>query len=202
MSKVVLSVDPGFGGTGICMFVDGKLYKFNNIKCKHEGNERYVEVASKCAKHAMAWISDLLVASQGSKIKSFDIVIESPHAMGGVKGNASLGRGDVFKVAKLAGAIGVTAYLYVQTYLDDSAEMSSTSIRLHYPEVRTWKGQLSKETTQRRVLRDVKYAVEYIKDSKYKLKEEYPDHVFDAAGIGLWFIKETEYLNENIKEVK
>lgn len=201
--KVVVSVDPGFGGTGLCMFVEGKLYKFNNIKCKKEDNERYIEISSKCAKTAVAWLSDLRAAGRylgETYIQQFDIVIESPHAMGGAKGNASLGRGDVFKVAKLAGAIGVTMWLYVQNYLD--GQETVPDIQLHYPEVRQWKGQVSKETTQRRVLRDVEYALNYIVENKYKLRQEYPDHVFDAAGIGMWFVREKRSSYEDLKEVK
>lgn len=198
-NKVVISIDPGFGGTGICMFVNKELYRFSNIKSGKKSTERYVEIACKCSQNAIAWLSDLTSSAtcrEESYISYVDIVIESPHAMGGVKGNASLARGDVFKVAKLAGAIGVTLYMYIQNYLDTQycvfkASEAAYQLALYYPDVRVWKGQVSKETTKRRVLRDVKYAYKFIKDPRYKLKPEYPDHVFDAAGIGLWFIHKT-----------
>ena len=192
--SVVFSIDPGFGGTGLCMFVNKKLYKFSNIKSGKSDTDRYVDIASKCATHAMAWISDLLSAASSKEemfIRRISIVIESPHAMGGVKGRASLMRGDVFKVAKLAGAIGAVMHLYLESYTEGRMWCADTDIHIYYPDVRAWKGQVTKETTQRRVLRDVTYAVEYIKDRHYKLKPEYPDHVFDAAGIGLWFINKT-----------
>lgn len=197
--RVVFSIDPGFGGTGICMFVNKELYKFANVKTSKDNTERYVDVTSKCAQHALAWLSDLTASAtcrEETYISYVDIVIESPHAMGGVKGNASLARGDVFKVAKLAGAIGVVMYLYIQNHLDTQycvfkANEAAYQLALYYPEVRAWKGQVSKDTTQRRVLRDIKYAHRYIKDKRYKLDPKYPDHVFDAAGIGLWFINET-----------
>lgn len=192
--KIVISVDPGFGGTGICMFVDGLLYKFSNVKSGKEDTDRYADVASKCAKHVLSWLSDLTAVSMcraDAEISSIAIVIESPHAMGGVKGLASLGSGDVFKVAKLAGAIGAVTQLYVENNIECTDFFGVPNVHLYFPEVRTWKGQVSKDTTQRRVLRDVKYATEYIKDRHYKLKPEYPDHVFDAAGIGLWFINKT-----------
>lgn len=207
---IVVSVDPGFGGTGICMFVSGALYRFHNIKYKKEGTERYVEIASRCAKAVVSWLSNLRAAARIPDelyVRSVHIVIESPHAMGGVRGNASLGSGDVFKVAKLAGALGVTTYLYVQTYLDEQAVQfdvvhEPASINLYYPEVRAWKGQTSKATTKRRVLRDVVYCREFIHDRKYKLESAYPEHIFDAAGLGLWFIKQLkENKHENFKEI-
>lgn len=199
MNKLVIAVDPGFGGTGICMLIDGKLYKFSNVKSSKEGDDRYLDVASKCCRHALDWINDIRAAAtclDETKISEVDIVIESPHMMGGVAGHASLARGDVFKVAKIAGAIGVLLATYIASRLTDVEELYfthdsiiETPVRLHYPEVREWKGQLPKDVTKKRVLRDVQYAHAYIKDKKYKLMEKYPDHIFDAVGLGMWFVE-------------
>ena len=208
---VVIAVDPGFGGTGICMMVGGKLYKFTNVKSTASGDERYTDIACKCARHVLSWISDLRAAARTADetyVSYVDIVIESPHAMSGKNGHAALMRGDVFKVAKLAGAIGALISVYTQAQLEDNRDIAdescslysyTVSVRLHYPEVREWKGQTSKETTMRRVLRDVAYAHDYIKDKNSKLSTKYPDHVFDAVGIGMWFynLKHTGTHNEN-----
>lgn len=208
---VIIAVDPGFGGTGICMMVGGKLYKFTNVKSGASGDERYIDVACKCARHVLSWISDLRASARHvdeTYVSFVDIVIESPHAMAGKAGHAALMRGDIFKVAKLAGAIGALISVYTQAQLEDNRILDEESksvysyaanVRLHYPEVWQWKGQTSKDTTKRRVLRDVVYAHEYIKDSHYKLSDKYPDHVFDAVGIGMWFynLKHTGTQNEN-----
>ena len=208
--EVVVSVDPGFGGTGICMYVSGKLYRFHNIKFKKEGTERYVEIASRTAKTIMWWLSDLRAAARipdEMYVKAFHLVIESPHAMGGVKGRASLGSGDVFKVAKLAGAIGAVGMLYAQSYLDEQSLQfdvvhEPAKMALYYPEVRAWKGQISKATTKRRVLRDVVYDDVYTPNRKYKLTTAFPEHIFDAAGLGMWFLQKLkEHKHENFKEI-
>ena len=211
--KIVIAIDPGFGGTGVSMLVSGKLYRFTNVKSASVGDNRYGDIASKCARHVLDWINDLRAAActkDETYVSVCDIVVESPHAMGGVAGHASLMRGDVFTVAKLAGAIGVLLLVYITSQCESDhvasivcvenngapVEHCRTKIRLHFPEVRKWKGQVSKETTQRRVLRDVKYALDYIKDSHYKLSEKYPDHVFDAVGLGMWFCENgSEYEN-------
>lgn len=194
---LIVAVDPGFGGTGLCMFTGGKLYRFTNVKSGEKGDARYADVACKCARHILSWISDLRAAARAKEetyVSYVDVVIESPHAMCGVKGNASLMRGDVFTVAKLAGSIGTLVATYVSSYLEEEVpedrkypEPRPVTVLVHYPEVRLWKGQVSKETTQRRVLRDVKYALNFIKERNYKLSEKYPDHVFDAVGLGMWF---------------
>lgn len=194
---LIVAVDPGFGGTGLCMFTGGNLYRFTNVKSGKTGDARYADVACKCARHVLSWISDLRAAARAKEetyVSYVDVVVESPHAMSGVKGNASLMRGDVFTVAKLAGAIGALVVTYVSSYLEDEVPeegqllaSSPATVLVHYPEVRLWKGQVSKETTQRRVLRDVQYALNFIKERNYKLSDRCPDHVFDAVGLGMWF---------------
>lgn len=185
---VVLSVDPGFGGTGLAMFVDGGLYKFANIREKDKTDDRYVEVSNRCISSAIAWLVDLSAVQTIYTHIGFtiDIVIESPHAMGGVKGLASLLRGDVFKVAKLAGAIGAS----MSILLDQALAPYPIDMSLHYPEVRRWKGQLPKDVTKKRVLRDVVYANKYITSKHYELTEDLPSHIFDAVGLGMWYIKQ------------
>lgn len=199
--KLIIAVDPGFGGTGVCMLTGDRLYRFTNVKSGEKGDARYADIASKCARNVLCWISDLRASAryrEETYVSTVDVVIESPHAMGGQAGHASLMRGDVFTVAKLAGSIGTLLSVYTQSLLDEANvahDDSSDSmdkrvpvvVHVHYPEVRLWKGQVSKETTQRRVLRDVKYALNFIKERNYKLSEKYPDHVFDAVGLGMWF---------------
>lgn len=202
---LIVAVDPGFGGTGLCIFTGGKLYRFTNVKSGEKGDARYADIACKCARHILSWISDLRAAARTKEetyVSYVDVVIESPHAMGGVKGNASLMRGDVFTVAKLAGAIGTLITTYVSSYLEEEVPEDRkcplprpVTVLVHYPEVRLWKGQVSKDTTQRRVLRDVQYALNFIEERNYKLSEKYPDHVFDAVGLGMWF-----YANRSLYE--
>lgn len=197
--NIVIGIDPGFGGTGVGLLIDGKLYAYDNVKPSALHDARYAEVASKCARIVLNWISDIMttVITRGETyISNVDVVVESPHAMGGVAGHASLMRGDVFTVAKLAGAIGTLLHVYITNMLESDAYVDihtngpyrkHIKIRTHYPEVRVWKGQVSKETTKRRVLRDVKYAIEFIKEKHYKLKDSHPDHIYDAVGLAMWF---------------
>lgn len=194
--KVVIAVDPGFGGTGLAMLIDGMLYRFTNVVEKTKEDNRYAELSQKCAALSIEWLYELenRIALYSDKvgIDRVDVVIESPHAMRGVKGIASLLRGDVFKVAKLAGAVGAMIHSYVSHGLNEER----ANVKLHFPEVRQWKGQLTKTVTRRRVLRDVKYAIKYIKHESYELKEKYPSHIFDAVGLGMWFVSH-EVENEN-----
>ena len=196
--RLIVSVDPGFGGTGVCMFIDSQLYRFTNLKSGEEGNARYIDVASRCARNVLNWINDFRAVAL-YPISRVDVVVESPHAMGGASGHASLARGDVFTVAKLAGAIGTVIALYVGTLMEDLYE-GSTRVYLSYPEVREWKGQTPKDVTKKRVLRDIEYATAYIKTKKFRLESAYPDHIFDAAGLGMWFIKENDICELNVKQ--
>lgn len=197
--SIVIGIDPGFGGTGVGLLIDGKLYAYDNVKPSAAKDARYAEVASKCARIVLNWISDIMttVLTRGETyIATVNVVVESPHAMGGAAGHASLMRGDVFTVAKLAGSIGTLLHVYITNMiesdeygevLNDHPARKHTKINVHYPEVRVWKGQVSKETTKRRVLRDVKYAIEFIKEKHYKLKDSHPDHIYDAVGLAMWF---------------
>lgn len=187
MSKwhsIVISVDPGFGGTGICIFVDKLFYRCYNIKSNKTDTDRYIDICKQAYDLISDALYDLYIQEEYEYIKYANIVIESPHAMGGVKGNASLGRGDVFKVAKLAGALGYSLYSAVD--IASQNNFYTEFIHLYYPEVRAWKGQVSKDTTKRRVLRDIRYF-----DVHHKLPSKCTEHVYDAAGIGLWFINKT-----------
>lgn len=191
LHNMVIAVDPGFGGTGVCVFLDKLLYSCSNIKSLKNDTDRYVDISEQCEKFVGDCIDDLrrdgAYNFSYDYIKSVDIVIESPHAMGGVKGHASLAKGDVFKVAKLAGAIGFAIYRAVD-WSTETLDMEAVRPKIHiyYPEVRAWKGQVSKETTKRRVLRDIRYF-----DVRNKLPSRCTEHIYDAAGIGLWFINKT-----------
>ena len=183
MHSMIMSVDPGFGGTGVSIFVDGKLYDFANIKSSKKDTMRYIDISAQCEQFVENAIESLHRCVGYSHMDRIDILIESPHAMGGVKGYASLTKGDVFKVAKLAGAIGVVLYDSVDH--NYGGQFPAPKIKLHYPEVRVWKGQVPKETTKRRVLRDVRYFDDIC---EMQMANQLPSHIYDAIGIGLWFI--------------
>lgn len=202
---VLVSIDPGFGGTGMCMYVNKRLYRYANIKSKAAGMDRYYDISCMCGRLFVEWLEYMISASANAleaHIDRFDVVIESPHAFGGAKGAAALGRGDVFSVAKLVGALTYMFYDKISGYISrqqaleciHAGKQYASKYAIHHPEVRCWKGQTSKDTTERRVLRDVVYAKEYIPGTlkNYELFHGLPDHVFDAAGIGLWAIKNLE----------
>jgi len=193
MRRFIVSVDPGFGGTGIALFLDGALYDYVNMGCKEKDDLRYVFLPQNCADWVTQNIDDICSAihkREGERRFNLDVVVEDPHAMSGVGGRASLLRGDVFKVSKLAGAIG--ALICYQAAGIKCTAYKIVGIGLHYPKVRTWKGQTKKDVTKRRVLRDVKLH----QGAKIKLNDDEPSHIYDAIGLGLWFIKtEVEYEN-------
>lgn len=193
--KIVIAIDPGFGGTGMAMFVGKRLYKFHNVKTSEEKEARYKDVASKCVRTVLNWCNDLKAVARDAEeslISDVAIIIESPHVFNGAKGAAALGRGDVFTVAKLVGAISVLLETHLESYLE--AQDIAYRIIVKHPEPRKWKGQAPKNVTKRRVLRDVKYATDFIVKTLYKLKPEFPDHIFDAVGLGMWWIKQNEDL--------
>lgn len=202
---VVISIDPGFGGTGLCMFINKKLYRYTNIKTKAAGIDRFQDIAVQCGSTVLEWLDYAVSASKNiydAHISRIDVAIESPHAFGGAVGAAALGRGDVFSVAKLVGALTAVLHLRLTSFVDqqdtleyvNAQHLGTVKFTIHHPEVRVWKGQASKETTERRVLRDIEYAKEYIPGtlSVYKLFHGLPDHIFDAAGLGLWVVKNLE----------
>lgn len=189
--RVVISIDPGFGGTGLAMFVGSRLYRFKNIKTTEEKDARYKDVASRCVRKVLQWFDDLKAAAREpdeENIVDVSVVIESPHLFDGPKGIAAAGMGAVFMVARLVGAIAVLMETHLDSYL--AAQDCSYRILMAYPEPRVWKGQMSKAATKYRVLKKVKYATDYILHTLYKLNDGMPDHVFDAVGMGMWYIKE------------
>lgn len=193
MHRFVVSVDPGFGGTGIALFLDGALYDYVNMGCKEKDDLRYVFLSQNCVDWVTQNIDDIcfdVYKREGERRFNLDVVVEDPHAMSGAGGRASLLRGDVFKVSKLAGAIG--AMICSRAALIQYSAYRIAGLGLHYPKVRTWKGQTKKDVTKRRVLRDVKLH----QRAKIKLDDNEPSHIYDAIGLGLWFIKtEVEYEN-------
>lgn len=81
---------------------------------------------------------------------------------------------EVWSASSVSMAAATTGSLFKLTFLIGrlGGISESQGARVSVVSPRAWKGQMSKEVVGRRVLR--------------ALGREYPDHVLDAVGMGLW----------------
>ena len=157
-----LSIDPGIGGTGWA-FTPASCTTPSIIGCvtppKRGAWEERFDIAL-----------DRLSASISRIVPNWDevdLVIEIPAVFSSTRrGIAAAGRGDVVKIALLAGGV-------MRTFPDANYILARPS---------DWKGQLPKKLTER-ALRD-HLGPETV--ARLGLDDE-PDHTWDAVGIGLWY---------------
>jgi len=95
------------------------------------------------------------------------VVIECPELQTSAKGWASARRGDLVKLALITGAI-------VHVFRSWEVELVTPF---------QWKGVLPKRITMKAVREEVPASVR----GTLRL-DSYPDHTWDAVGIGLWYL--------------
>jgi len=92
------------------------------------------------------------------------VVCELPQHFEGARGQAAEGRGDIIKLTYMVGGYGIVCGM--------------RGISFEHAPVMTWKGQLSKESVEKRVRR-------IIGEDHFERLRIRRD-VIDACGIGLW----------------
>ena len=156
----ILSIDPGLGGTGFALWLDGKLQKVGIIKPRSTDSDYYDRGMSIAEGY-----NNLLVEIEPkrSDVENLNVVyIEYPAFFGGAGGTMVAARGDLVKLSWIAGTI---------CGLSIARNWIPIMVNVH-----DWKGQLPKDVVISRI-KD-KYPEVGVFDIQ--------SHAWDAVGIGLY----------------
>ena len=149
---MLIAIDPGAGGTGIAWGDPGRPQNVR-VKVVEPKGDTWDERALGVTRAVLHLISDLPPGV---------LVIERPFVAMKGKYGAAAKRGDVVKLALLAGGIGYGFHGHALRWVD----------------VETWKGQLSKSATEYRTRK-------LAHPDLIERLEGLEDHAWDAAGIWL-----------------
>lgn len=150
-----ISVDPSLHRMGWCVWHGHEPLTWGLLESSQRGKNSW--------KAAVTEMSGLLRLRWSS---CHLMVIEFPEEMGGRRGRASLNSGAVRKLTYLVGRIA-------GGFLE-----ADPGRLLRLAEPSKWKGQVPKNITRKRVLRDYPQVGEWLEHD-----------VYDAIGIGRWFVK-------------
>lgn len=158
----LISIDPGLRGTGMAIFEHSRLYTAwysKNPNKKDRGPQAWCALADRIERE---WIAR--VPKRVCRIDAF--VAETPQVY---RGRKTRNPADLLEVA---GVVGAVAY-----------GVHATKRTRFLP--REWKGQVPKETHNRRILAKLhKDEVENIETCPESLRH----NVVDAVGIGLFYL--------------
>ena len=153
----VVCIDPGVGGTGLAFWsswphADAPAWAPDATEVVRPTYPRapWLDRAFSCGERVGIFIS---------RCNATHIIVEDQAVWTSAVGAASAGRGDVIRLAQLAGLILAHARIY-------------GSLRTYLLPPREWKGQLPKAAVAARIRR--------------ALGRAYPDHAADAVGMGLY----------------
>jgi hypothetical protein len=156
-TQLMVTIDPGLNGTGVAVWNAERLVMSAVLSLRH-----------KIASHEN-WLHRISILDRGvedylrpltSQMKLW--VVEFPELHGGIAGEASLRRGDLFKLAALCGRLTRTAHTL------------GASVEFVHPTA--WKGQLPKRVVIQRIR----------KFMGANAPPQLRDHESDAIGLGLW----------------
>ena len=154
---MILSIDPGMNRLGWALWSPkGKLRDYGLVSGRDLGATSWEGTTLKVVGRVARLISSRGVST---------IVCEMPEEFGSRKGKAALASGSVRKLAYLVGAIGGRAQGF--------------GVEFFPVEVMIWKGNVPKEITRKRVLRDWG-------DRFPGLRSAVLD-ITDAVGVGRWY---------------
>lgn len=151
-----MSIDPGMGRTGWAFWHEDQLDSWGLLTGRDVKATSWKRVAEVMAKRVVVKAQDLGASR---------LICEIPQEMGGAAGEGALRSGSVRKLAYYVGLIGGMARW-------EGLEWATI-------EPSKWKGQLPKEITRRRVMRDYP-----------AVPGDLFSDVYDAIGIGRWRIRE------------
>ena len=153
----VLCVDPGLGGTGLAYW-DAVTRPCLKAAERRPDN---TDLLTAPAHQDWVWRADWYMIYFGNELRRMrprHVVIETQEVWAGSPTSmASAAAGDLFKLTFLTGVFG--------------GEVLAYGAQLHLVAPGTWKGQLSKAATHRRI--------------KRACGMDYGEHVADAVGMGL-----------------
>jgi len=158
-----MSIDPGMRYTGWAYWEDDELQDWGLVHMSFPKGLEWQHRAAAMAKKMLAELRYFTPAW---------IVCEFPQEMGGAgsRGDIALRSGSVRKLAAYVGM------------LEGRIAESMPDVQFIMVEPMTWKGQLPKEITLKRVLRD------YPKVAGSTVRHD----VIDAIGIGRWRVRESK----------
>lgn len=148
----VFAIDPSINHLGLALMVPGSLLAFETIEAPTEFKQE--ELVSR-----LDWMINELDDAPYGFTESLMIAIECPEPWGAYKSMASSRSGSLQMLTLLVGAIAYWALTIV----------SIENVKL--VKVSTWKGQLPKSVTKKRM------------EKKYNCKFA-TDHESDACGLG------------------
>lgn len=151
-----MSLDPGTKRTGWAYWQDDRLVEWGLITAKDISTTGW-------------WLRSQLMSHrvmvQAMKFDPAVVLSEFPQEMNGGRGAVALASGAVRKLAAFVGMV--------------EGRLSTQDIRLEVVEPMTWKGQLPKDITVKRVRRDYP-----------QVPADLYSDVYDAIGIGRWRIRQ------------
>lgn len=156
---MMISVDPGVNGTGVCEWDEENIYSVETI---YANRLPQLNLSWESRAWTIADRFGRLLDNAPSHVNQ--IVIERPILFGGAKGRAVAASGDLIKLAMITGMLFAIAY------------ERTSRIRLVAPN--EWKGQLPKSVCEARIRKKL---------GKSFPEGRQSEHAIDAIGIGLWY---------------
>lgn len=156
-----MSIDPGMGRTGWAVWRDVRLVGWGLLTGRDIRATSWKTVAAVMAER---------VAAKAREHSARRVLCEIPQEMGGAAGEGALRSGSVRKLAYYVGLVG--GLMLARGAEWDTVEPSK------------WKGQLPKEITRRRVMRDYP-----------SVPGDLFSDVYDAIGVGKWAIQKDHILS-------
>jgi hypothetical protein len=151
-----LSLDPGTRRTGWAYWNDERLVEWGLVTAKDIATTSW-------------WLRSRLMANRVydlvERLDPAFVLSEFPQEMAGGRGAVALASGAVRKLAAYVGML--------------EGRLAAMDVRLEIVEPMTWKGQVPKPITEKRVRRDYP-----------QLPEGLWHDTVDAIGIGRWFLKQ------------
>jgi hypothetical protein len=151
-----MTIDPGIEKTGWAAWHNYQLLEWGLITSRDITSSGWFLIAQSMAGR---------VANLAVKVRAVRAVSEFPQEMWGAKGRAALNSGSVKKLAAYVGMI--------------EGRLMAMGVSVSVVEPMAWKGQVGKDITKKRVLRDYP-----------KVGPDHESDVYDAIGIGRWKLKE------------
>jgi len=170
MTYTVIGIDPSVRSLGLGFFENGQFAGASTIKglSAREPIERRVHGIVQAVCNATA-----ARRAQADISHSVHIIIEQPQRFGAYKSAASLAAGDLQLLDFVVGGLLVG--------------LATPRIQPQLAKVSTWKGNLSKQNTRKRLSRDLS-----LPSTTWQTHDE-----CDATGIAWWYLKQLpEYQND------
>lgn len=174
---MIISIDPSSRACGYCIWREGKPRKWGCLKTRRRRGEDWVARSRDVVDQLSVVLSRASWVKEGARERwepefANVCVIEMPAVwLKKKRGKAAARGGAVVKLAVCAGMI--------------AGMMNERGYDVVFVLVATWKGQVAKEVTQRRVLR------------RYGIRGDH--NMIDAVGIGDWYCRKRKRVRGDVR---